>query len=105
MKTTQVSQVFKCGQLFLRLPKNFDKGTGPSSSSLLLLLECLLLDLCFFSLLDLLELDLDLLDSSSSLLDDSEDELEEELESDECLLERCKYNVSVSRSYKPTTQQ
>lgn len=63
----------KC-QLF-RLPKNLESGTGPSVSSLLLL-ECLsLLDLCFFSFFDLLELDLDLLDSSSSLLDDdSEDE-------------------------------
>lgn len=72
----------------LRLPKNFDSGTGPSASSLLWL-ECLPLDLCFLSLFDLLELVLDLLDSSSSLLDDSEDELEE-LESDDRLLKCCK---------------
>ena len=51
------------------------------------LAECLDLDLCFFSFLDLLDLDLDLLDSlSSSLPEESEDELEEP-DSDDILLE------------------
>uniref|UniRef100_A0A2P2K8Q2 Uncharacterized protein LOC8286417 isoform X2 n=1 Tax=Rhizophora mucronata TaxID=61149 RepID=A0A2P2K8Q2_RHIMU len=64
-------------QLF-KLPKNLERGTGPSARSSWLL-ECFSLDPLFFSFFALLDLDLDLLDSlsSSSLLDESEEELEE----------------------------
>ncbi|KAJ4723776.1 hypothetical protein OWV82_007101 [Melia azedarach] len=69
---------------------NLERGTGPPASSSLLL-ECLDLDLRFFSFFDFLDLDFDLFDSpsSSSLLEESDDELEE-LESDDLLLECCK---------------
>lgn len=61
------------------LPKNFERGTGPPSSSPSVP-ESLLLDLCFFSFFDLLDLDLDLLDTlSSSSLDEYSDDDEEEL--------------------------
>lgn len=77
-------------------PKNFESRTGPPplSSLSLSLDECLVfdLDLCFlFSFLDLFDLDfnLDLFESltssSLSLLEYSEDELSDELDSDDLL--------------------
>lgn len=69
-------------------PKNLERGTGPSPSSLLSSSATLLLDLCFFSFFDLLDVDLDLLDTlSSSLLEEHEDD-SEELDSED-LLECC----------------
>lgn len=69
-------------------PKNLERGTGPSASSLLLSVP-LVPDLCFFSFFDLLDVDLDLLDtlSSSSLLEEYEDD-EEELDPED-LFECC----------------
>lgn len=75
------------------LSKNLESGTGPPASSSSLP-ECLVLDLCFFSFFDFLDLDFDFLDSlsSSSLLEDSDDELEE-LESEDLRLECCKGKI------------